>query len=91
MKTKDALIEQLKKNQHREPMEKELSCVELREGGQSDIVEDAERDEKKAMPGRIEKLDVNDSNSEAGNVKDLGAGEGDSQVGDRETLETQKS
>ena len=38
-----------------------------------------------AMPGRSEELDVNDRNSEAGSVKDLGADEGDSQVGDRKT------
>ena len=91
MKSKDALIEQLKKNQHREPREKELCCLELREGGQSSIVEDMESDEMKAVPGRIEELDVNDRNSEAGNVKDLGADEGDSQVGDRKTLEKETS
>ena len=85
MKSKDALIEQLKKNQHREPREKELCCLEPRERGQSGIVEDMERDEMNAMPGRSEELDVNDRNSEAGRVKDLGADEGDSQVGDRKT------
>ena len=91
MKSKDALIERLKKNQHREPREKELCCLELREGGQSGIVEDMEPDEMNAMPGRSEELDVNDRNSEAGSVKDLGADEGDSQVGDRKALEKQKS
>ena len=91
MKSKDALIEQLKKNQHREPREKELCSLELREGGHSGIVEDMESDEMDAMPGRIEELDVNDRNSEASNINDLVTDEGDSQVGDRKTLEKQKS
>ena len=45
----------------------------------------------KAMPGKIEELDVNDRNSEAGNTKDLATDEGDSQVGHRKTLEKQMS